>query len=628
VVLLAGEPGIGKSRLVRTLRGRLENEPHTALSHYCSPHHQTSPLYPVIGLLERAAGFAADDPAATRLDKLEALLALSSDDVTAVAPLLAALLSLETNTRYPPLDLSPHRQKEQTHEVLVDQVMGLAARRPVLLLYEDVHWADPTSLELLDLLVDRVQGARVLVLITFRPEFEPSWTRYAHVTALTLRRLSRRQGAAMVARLSGGKTLPPAVLDQIVAKTDGVPLFVEELTRTVLDANLLKDAGDHYALAGPLPPMAIPATLQESLLARLDRLAPAREVAQVAAAIGREFSHELLAIAAALPESELQAALDDLVGSGLVFRRGTPPQATYSFKHALVQDAAYATLVRAKRQRLHARIAAALEQHFSETVQAQPELLAHHYTEAGLAEPAIDYWLKAGQAEIARSATTEAIAQLTKGLELIPALLDDAARWRRELELQVALGVALWLPKAGLHRRSGGPTHGLGTCASALATRRGSSPSSMGSGFFMSCGPSLGRVGRPERSCSVVPRNSTMRPPKPSATGLLVRLSSCAARSPLPIPIWSGRSRSTIRSRIDPSPSFSRRIHAWRDSPSYPGRCSPSAIRSGQRRGARKRWRMRRDCPTTTPSAMPCFTAASCHNSARTERRPVIGRMH
>ncbi|MCK1620764.1 adenylate cyclase [Bradyrhizobium sp. 159] len=400
VVLLAGEPGIGKS---------------------------------------------ADDPAATRLDKLEALLALSIDDVTAVAPLLAALLSLETDA--PPLDMSPHRQKERTLEELVNQVLGLAARRPVLALYEDVHWADPTSLELLDLLVDRVQGAPVLVLITFRPEFEPPWTHYAHVTALTLSRLSRRQSAAMVARLSGGKALPPAVLDQIVAKTDGVPLFVEELTRTVLEANLLRDEGDHYALAGPLPPMAIPTTLQESLLARLDRLAPAREVAQVAAAIGREFSHELLVMTTALPESELQAALDDLVGSSLVFRRGQPPQATYNFKHALVQDAAYATLVRAKRQRLHARIAAALEQHLPETVQAQPELLAHHYMEAGLAEPAIDYWLRAGQSEIARSATAEAITQLTKGLELIPALADDAARWRRELELQVALGVALMAAK-------------------------------------------------------------------------------------------------------------------------------------------------------------------------------------
>jgi predicted ATPase/class 3 adenylate cyclase len=442
VVLLVGEPGIGKSRLVRALRGRLESEPHTALSHYCSPHHQTSPLYPVTSLLERAAGFAADDPTAVRLDKLEALLALSTDNGRAVAQLLAPLLSLATDERYPPLDMSPHRQKERTLEVLADQLLGLAAHRPVLALYEDVHWADPTSLELLDLVVDRVRGAPALVLITFRPEFVPPWTRYAHVTALTLSRLSRRQGAVMVERLSAGKALPATVLDQIVAKTDGVPLFVEELTRAVLETNLLRAEGDHYVLVGPLPPMAIPTTLQESLLARLDRLASAREVAQVAAAIGREFSHELLAVAALVPESDLQAALDDLVESGLVFRRGTPPQATYSFKHALVQDAAYATLVRAKRQRLHAGIAAAIEQHFPETVQAQPELLAHHYTEAALAEPAIEYWLKAGQRAIARSAMAEALAQLRNGLDLL-AGLPETDRRRQELDLQVALGVAL-----------------------------------------------------------------------------------------------------------------------------------------------------------------------------------------
>ncbi|MCP3395529.1 AAA family ATPase [Bradyrhizobium sp. CCGB12] len=441
VVLLTGEPGIGKSRLVRALRGRLDDEPHMPLSHYCSPHHQTSPLYPVIGLLKRAAGFAADDPSATRLDKLEALLALSTEHVIAVAPLLAALLSLETDARYPPLDMSPRRQKERTLDALVDQVLGLATRQPVLALYEDVHWADPTSLELLDLLVDRVQGAPVLILITFRPEFVPPWMHYAHVSALTLSRLSRRQGAAMVGRVSG-KALPQAVLDQIVAKTDGVPLFVEELTRTVLETNLLRDEGDHYVLTGPLPPMAIPTTLQESLLARLDRLAPAREVAQVAAAIGREFSHELLAMTAALPENKLQTALEDLVGSGLVFRRGTPPQATYSFKHALVLDAAYATLVRPKRQRLHALIAATIEQHLPETVQTQPELLAHHFAKAGRAQAAIDYWLRAGQRAIARSSMVEALAQLRNGLNLLEGVPEPDRR-RLELDVQVALGVAL-----------------------------------------------------------------------------------------------------------------------------------------------------------------------------------------
>jgi predicted ATPase/class 3 adenylate cyclase len=447
VVLLAGEPGIGKSRLVRALRRHLEGEPLTTVSHYCSPYHQTSPLHPVIGLLERAAGFATGDLPEVKLSKLEALLALSTEDVGDAAPLLAALLSIPAGDRYPPLELSPHRQKERTLEILVDQLNGLAARRPVLAVYEDVHWADPTSLELLDLVVDRVQDSPVLVLITFRPEFPPPWIHYPHVTALTLSRLSRRQGAAMVERLTGGRPLPTEVLNQIVAKTDGVPLFVEELTRAVMETNLLKNEGDHYALAGPLSAIAIPTTLRESLLARLDRLAPAREVAQVAAAIGREFSHELLLAAAPLRTSEVEEALDDLIASGLVFRHGIPPQVTYSFKHALVRDAAYATLVRTKRQRLHTAIAKAIEQRFPEMVQTQPELLAQHYAEAGLLEPAINYWLRAGQAEIARSATAEAITHLTRGLELLEGLPDAAARWRQELELQLALSVALMTAK-------------------------------------------------------------------------------------------------------------------------------------------------------------------------------------
>ncbi|ULJ74607.1 AAA family ATPase [Rhizobium gallicum] len=447
VVLLAGEPGIGKSRLVRALRRRVESEPHTTVSHYCSPYYQSSPLHPVIGLLERAAGFAAGDPSEARLDKLEGLLALSTEDVAGVAPLLAALLSIPAGERYPPLELSPHLQKEQTLTVLVDQLMGLAAHKPVLAVYEDIHWADPTSLELLDLVIDRVQGSRVLVLITFRPEFLPPWLRYAHVTALTLSRLSRRQRTAMVERLTGGRDLPAEVLDDIVAKTDGVPLFVEELTRAVIETNLLKDEGDHYSLASPLSAIPIPATLQESLLARLDRLASAREVAQLAAAIGREFSHELLVAAAALPKSEVEDALAALIASGLVFRHGNSLQTTYSFKHALVRDAAYATLVRTKRLRLHAGIARAIEHRFPEIVQGQPELLAQHYSEAGLPALAINYWLRAGQAEIARSATAEAITHLTRGLELLEPLPDDAARRRQELELQVALGVALMISK-------------------------------------------------------------------------------------------------------------------------------------------------------------------------------------
>ena len=443
VVLLSGEPGIGKSRLVRALRERLGDEPYTSLSHYCSPFHQTSALYPVIGLLERAAGFARDDPPERKLDKLEATLALSTDEVREVAPLLAALLAIPTGDRYPPLDLTPERQKEKTLAALADQLAGLAARQPALALYEDVHWSDPTTLELLELVVDRVEGLPVLALITFRPEFTPPWGGHAHVTALTLNRLGRRQGGAMVERVTGGKALPAEVAEQIVAKTDGVPLFVEELTKTVPESGLLTDAGDRYELAGPLPPLAIPATLHDSLMARLDRSAPVKEVAQLGAAIGREFSHELLAAVAPLGDNGLKDALDQLVRSGLVFRRGTPPEATYSFKHALVQDAAYQSLLKSKRQQLHARVAQALEARFPEAIRRQPELLAHHLTQAGLLERAVDAWAQAGRTALLRSAMREAATHFDQAIELVTQLPSTVERKRREMALSGQLSVAL-----------------------------------------------------------------------------------------------------------------------------------------------------------------------------------------
>ena len=341
VVLLSGEPGIGKSRLIRAHREQLPGAPYTAVSQFCSPYHTNSALHPMIGLLERAAGFTPEDPYEQRLDKLEALLTLSTERLQEAVPLLAALLSIPAGERHPRLELSPERQRQRTLEVLVDQLTGLAARRPVLAVYEDVHWADPTTLELLDLIIDRSRRLAVLVLLTFRPEFNPPWAGQAHVTELPLSRLGRRQGTAIVERLTGGKALPEAVLDQIVAKTDGVPLFVEELTKTVLESGLLTDAGERYDLAGPLPPLAIPATLHDSLMARLDRLSAAKEVAQMAAVIGREFSHALLEAVAERSAADLEAALDHLIAAGLVFRRGRPPDATYSFKHALIQDTAY-----------------------------------------------------------------------------------------------------------------------------------------------------------------------------------------------------------------------------------------------------------------------------------------------
>ena len=440
VVLLSGEPGIGKSRLVRALRERLGDEPYTPLSHYCSPYHTNSALYPVIELFERAARLDHDDPPEVQLANLEALLASSSDRLEEIVPLLAALLGVSTGERYPALTLTPEVQKRRTMQALVGQLAGLAAQQPVLTLYEDVHWIDPSTLELLGLAIERIRQLPVLALITFRPEFQPPWTGQAHVTTLAMNRLGRRQGQDLVTRVTGAKPLPAVIVEQIVARTDGVPLFVEELTKTVLESGLLTDAGDRYELSGPLPPLAIPATLHDSLMARLDRLAPVKEVAQIGAVIGREFSHDLLAAVSSLSEVDFSSAVDQLVASELVFRRGVPPDATYSFKHALVQDAAYQSLLKSKRQQLHARIARVLEERLTDAGETGPEILARHLTGAGLSERAIPYWRRAGELVAARSANLEAIANLSKGLELMGTLPNAAERPDEELALRLAIG--------------------------------------------------------------------------------------------------------------------------------------------------------------------------------------------
>ncbi|MEY9155748.1 AAA family ATPase [Bradyrhizobium japonicum] len=447
VVLLSGEPGIGKSRLVRALRERLARETYTPLSHFCSPFHQTSPLHPVIDLLERGAGFARDDGPLQKLDELEALIAVATRDVAGAAPLLAALLSVPTAPRYPPLELSPEQQKRRTFDALVDQLTGLAAHRPVLAVYEDVHWADPSTLEWLESAIERVQTLPILVLITCRPEFSPRWTGHAHLTLLTLSRLGRRQGASMVEQLTGGKALPAEVLAQVLARTDGVPLFVEELTKAILESGMLAEESDRYILGGPLPPLAIPATLHDSLMARLDRFAPVKQVAQIASCIGREFSYDLVSMTAPLGEAMLQDALKGLCASELVFCRGTPPNATYRFKHALVHEVAYRSLLRSRRQQLHARIATVLEEHFPESAETEPEVLGHHYAEAGLTEQAVAYLQRAGVRALERSAYLEAISHLARGLELLEASSDTTERAQRELELQLALGSALMATK-------------------------------------------------------------------------------------------------------------------------------------------------------------------------------------
>jgi class 3 adenylate cyclase/tetratricopeptide (TPR) repeat protein len=443
VVLVSGEPGIGKSRLAESVVERLAGEPHTRLRLFCSPHHQDHALYPTIAQLERAAGFRREDTTADRLDKLEAVLARATHDIVEAAPLLAALLSLPSGERYPPPDLSSQKQKERTLRALVAQVEGLAARTPVLMLFEDAHWSDPTSLELLDLIIDRVPALRLLLIITFRPEFTRPWTDRPHVTSLSLNRLAVRLRAEMIAGVTGGKTLPKEIAEQIIDRTDGVPLFVEELTKAVVESGIVTDAGDHYAAAGSAVHLAIPESLHASLLARLDRLAPVREVAQIGAALGRQFSHELIAAVASMPQPQLGDALAQLVRAELIYRHGTPPDAEYIFKHALVQDAAYGTLLRSRRQQLHTRIAAILESGFPKVVEAQPAVLAHHCTEARLTQKAIEYWLAAGRQAWGRSATAEAVALLQRGLTLILSLPDDDWRRQTELDLRIVLGRAL-----------------------------------------------------------------------------------------------------------------------------------------------------------------------------------------
>jgi class 3 adenylate cyclase/predicted ATPase len=443
VVLLAGEPGIGKSRIAENLVVRLEGEPHVRLRYFCTPHHAHSALYPFIAQLERAAGFEPGSAAGARLEKLVTLLMPAARNVPQELALIAELLAVPVDGRYPAMAISPQQKREMTLTALLHQLEGVAAQRPVLIVFEDAHWIDPTSLDLLDRTVARVTDLPVLLVITFRPEFQPAWVGQPHVTMLPLSRLDRRDGAGIIAGVTKGKALPESVAEQILARTDGVPLFIEELTSALLESGILRETADRYALDGPLPPLAIPTTLQASLVARLDRLATVKDVAQIGAAIGREFSYELISAVASLTPVHLDAALERLTTSGLLSRRGTPPAATYSFKHALVQDAAYATLLKSRRQQLHASIAKLLIKRFPAMAEGLPEVVAHHLTEAGLASEAIGYWLKAGQLANDRSASKEAVSHLTNGLDLLHELPYDSDRDRIELTLQSTIGPAL-----------------------------------------------------------------------------------------------------------------------------------------------------------------------------------------
>ncbi|WP_245643747.1 AAA family ATPase [Paraburkholderia oxyphila] len=444
VVLLSGEPGIGKSRLTTALEERLQFEPNARLRYFCSRHHQDSAFYPFISQFERAAGLRRDDTAEQRLDKLEAVLAFAADNLREAAPLVAALLSISTESRYSALNLTPQQYKDKTLSTIIAQIEGLAKRQPLLILFEDVQWADPSSLEALDHLVDHIATLRVLLIVTFRPEFASPWIGRPGVMLLTLNRLHPRQRAEMIGRIALGKALPKEVTDRIIEHTDGIPLFVEELTKTVLESGVLREQNGRYVLDGPLPPLAIPMTLHASLMARLDRLAPARDIAQIAAAIGRRFSYELISAVASMPKERLDEALDHLVSAELVFRHGAPPDAEYTFKHALVQDAAYGSLLRDRRQQLHARIAMALENHFFDVAEQQPEILAEHCAQAGLTEKAARLWWRAGHNTAKRAAHREASVLFEKALSAYADLPSSAAIQGEIIDIRWELNHSLY----------------------------------------------------------------------------------------------------------------------------------------------------------------------------------------
>ena len=437
VVLLSGEAGIGKSRLTAALLEHLADEPHTRLRYFCSPQHTDSAFYPIIGQMARAAGLAHDDTPQATLDKLDVLLARTATSKEDAA-LVAEMLSLASDGRYPALTLTPQQRRQRTLEALIAQTEALSRQNPLLMVFEDAQWADPTSLELLGRAIDRIASRRALLVVTFRPEFKPPWIGRPYVTTLSINRLAQPDVDAIIDRLVGTRSLPANIRRDIIERSDGIPLFVEEMTKAVLETESEREAQRAVA-AIPSPTLAVPASLHASLMAQLDRLGPAKEVARIGAVIGREFSHSLVAAVAGKPEPELASALMRLIAAGLLFSQGLAPHANYVFKHALVQDAAYGTLLREPRRALHARIAETLESRFAEIAERQPELLARHYYEAGQIEKAASLWAKAGQRSLARSALVEATEQLSRALDLIATLPGTPELRRMQIKLQVAL---------------------------------------------------------------------------------------------------------------------------------------------------------------------------------------------
>jgi class 3 adenylate cyclase len=444
VVLLSGDAGIGKSRLVQMLKDHVADEPHVRWECRSSEYYQNTALFPLVELFQRLWQFEAHETPTAKLETLEQALSQYRLPVEESIQLFAPLLSLPLpEHHYPPLNFSPQRQRQKTLETIVAILQEHAEQQPVLFILEDLHWTDPTTLELLNLVIEQIPTASVLVLLTCRPTFQPSWSHRSYLSEITVNRLSHTQVAQIVTCITDGKTLPQEVLGQIVEKTDGVPLFVEEMTKAILEAGYLKEVHGHYELTGSLRALTIPVTLQDSLMARLDRLVTAKGIAQLAAVLGRQFAYALLQRVSQVDAMTLQRELGRLVDAELVYQRGVPPHSTYVFKHALIQDAAYASLLKSTRQHYHQQIAQVLEAQFPETAETQPELLAHHYTEAALPEKAVPYWHHAGQRASERSAHVEAIAHLRQGLPLLQTLPETPGRVQREVDLLIALGASL-----------------------------------------------------------------------------------------------------------------------------------------------------------------------------------------
>ncbi|MDZ7345075.1 MAG: AAA family ATPase, partial [candidate division KSB1 bacterium] len=444
VVLLSGEAGIGKSRLVREIKAHVASNPEAWLTEcYCSPYFQSTALYPIIDLFEHTVlPFEKEAPAAEKLKKLEGFLLQYGFALPETVPLFASLLNVPLSESYAPLNLTPERQKQKTLAALLNLLVTRASQQPILFIMEDLHWADPTSMEWLNLIIEQGPMMRCLTLLTFRPDFVPPWPMRSPLAYLTLSRLPRQEVENMAAQVAKAKALPPEVLAHIVSHTDGVPLFVEELIKTLLETGVLTKKNGEYVMARALTQLAIPATLRDSLMARLDRLGAAKEIAQLGATLGREFPYEWLQAVSPLEEAALQHELKRLVEAELLFRRGAPPQATYIFKHALIQEAAYESLLKSKRLQYHQQIAQTLSERFPETAETKPELLAHHYTNAGMKKEAITYWQHAGQRAMARSANWEAAKHLAKGLELLKTLPESPEQMQQELVLQLTYGMA------------------------------------------------------------------------------------------------------------------------------------------------------------------------------------------